>query len=1314
MKFARGSLVFSYGLFSIAAQALLFREFITTFEGNDISVGIFFSSWFLWVGAGAILACKAEGLAEWLVSNIEFLLLAYLPAFVFQMALILHARQLAGVEPYGLWSIRGMLLASVVVNAPISILTGMLFPTACRWADSNIGQERGGLAVSGVYALEAAGSFVGGTGVTVLLGLGVTSTRTFLILALIVTVAVFLVRLARSREALWALAPICVFICLIAGVDKPITQRLQTMKWTQLLGAGVPEGSFQTGQTEYLYGTYRDQWISVCQGSVVEALPDEISAGQIVATVLCQNPDAENVLVIGSGLGLCRQLLRLDQIRKVDWTHCDSEYVCKIGEVIPAELRINDDRFNLLTGDIRRLLKKQQVSFDGGPVSRVSSPRFEHGPIPNEAEEMPSTPFDAVILNLPDATSSILNRYYTLEFYRLVRKSLGPSGVLAVRIAGGENIMGTELVNLGASTKLTLKSVFSKTVLVPGENTWFIASASEEITGEPGTLRDRFASMEGADRVFAPEALLSVYLPDRAASALKSYSDAELPEEYLSNRDAKPLAHLYSLLLAAKQSAAPAARLVKHLVPAGPLPFLIPVLLYVILRSIYVWRSPRGEAPSAFDSSFLVFSAGAAGIGAVIVVMYLYQTHFGSLYLHIGIVSSLFMAGAAAGAALAGHLSAQWKAAWTRMPLFTVVGLHLLILCVIATTPDEFWSHTAFGIAFIACGFCSGCYFPIAARQLADCRFETGRIGGRLETADHLGAAAGGAVTSLALVPVLGTVATLCGCAILLVASAVPVAVRLLKPGEVPSRDRSPLGLRGVGYWLFGLGASIVLCSNLLAGVGARIRPSLPPHSVRSLAGEANVEQKSAVLTGNAGRIDYFDVLDANDDLTGYIFSSEDLAPEIGGFGGRINLAVYVDDPDGRLIAFHITRSNETPAYLELLEPWRDSLIGRELFASGLADIDAVSGATVSSEAIVSALQISGRSFATQVLGRSIDLARADKPSAASHLLDTRGIYLIAAFGLALIVTFKGGFWTRLFMLSLSLAVGGIWLNAQYSGEQIVTALSWHAPSAALTGAFVLVVGIPLLVALFGNIYCGYVCPFGAAQELAGYIVPKRFKPRISVETMREARFAKYVILTVTIVVFFASRDRTTLAIDPLISIFNLRSFGLAQDKLSIVDFHNTVTLIAAGALVGSVFCTRFWCRYLCPAGAFLSLLSVVAILRRYMPVRKYGKCEFGLTDADRIDCIYCDKCRYEQSSRPRFERKEVAWAFLSCVAIAAILTSAVSAKRFCQVIGTDLDTAALSVSGGQPRDVDIERVRRMIDQKRLSDKEADFYKQIE
>jgi hypothetical protein len=39
---------------------------------------------------------------------------------------------------------------------------------------------------------------------------------------------------------------------------------------------------------------------------------------------------------------------------------------------------------------------------------------------------------------------------------------------------------------------------------------------------------------------------------------------------------------------------------------------------------------------------------------------------------------------------------------------------------------------------------------------------------------------------------------------------------------------------------------------------------------------------------------------------------------------------------------------------------------------------------------------------------------------------------------------------------------------------------------------------------------------------------------------------------------------------------------------------------------------------------------------------------------------------------------------------------------------------AAFVSSAGQVRDVDLQRIRTMIEQKRLSDREAEFYKKIE
>ncbi len=1294
MRFARRLLIFSYGLFTIAAQTLLFREFITTFEGNDISVGIFFSSWFLWVGLGAVLVYRVKTLAEKLLKNIEFLFLAYLPAFVVQLILIIQARELAGIESYALLSIRAILLLSILVNAPVSIITGMLFPLACRWF-----QQDEEPAVSRVYILEAVGSFLGGVGVTVLLGLGVSLARVFFILALILSSSAFLVQLAKAgghlrfkiKAQLVFLIPLCALLCLAVGADKALMRYVRIVKWTKLLPADALTGSFQTAQAEYLYGIYHGQWVAIREGSVTEALPDESTAGQIAAIALCQNPDAERVLVIGSGLGLCRELLKLPQIEDVTWTHCDNEYVQKVNKFIPPELKISDKRFGRLAGDVRLLLARKKQYYD------------------------------LVILNLPDATSSVLNRYYTHQFYHRVKETLRPDGVLAVRTAGGENIMGTELIYLGASTKLTLQSVFSQLVLTPGEDTWFIASDSENLIGDPGTLRDRFETIEGGADVFSGAALLSVYLPDRAAAAMENYSGADLPEELLINRDSRPLTHLYSLLLAAKQSGAPVTKLVKHLALAGPLAFLIPLLVFVVLRTVYILKSARQGSPSGFDSTFLVFSAGLVGIGVVIVLMYLYQTRFGSLYLHIGVISSVFMVGLTIGATLISWLvnresGIQHRASRYEILLFAVIVVHSVILATVAFWPGEEPTHLIFAAAFVLCGLCAGCYFPLAAQQLSDCGFEAGQAGSKLETADHLGASAGGLLTGLALVPVLGTKLTLFVFVLLMLANVPAAALRIYKPEKICSPDTAAFSFRKLGYTLFGIAVSVILCSNLLAKAGAELRPSLPQYAAQALAGESSLVETSAVIHDDGREINYFKVYEADENLTGYIFSSEELAPEVRGFGGKMNLAIYVAAA-GRLIDFHIIRSNETPVYLELLNQWRDSLNERQLFGpEPFTDVDAVTGATVSSEAILSALQSSGYRFATEVLNQALEPGVEGKAYQANYLPDTHGIYLLSAFILALIVIYRGGFRSRLAVLALNLVVGGIVLNTQYSSEQIATVLSLHAPAIGLTGAFLLVVGIPLLVIIFGNIYCGYICPFGAAQELLGYVVPQRFKQPVSMERMRKASFLKYVVFFVLIIVFFLSRNRTTLAADPLIKIFNLR--------FTIYDFHLSMLLIAMVALIGAGFYVRFWCRYLCPAGAFLSLLNRWAVLKRFLPEKRFSRCEFGLSEKDQIDCLCCDRCRYEAKAVPKEEilpgppyalMKLLSRYFVVVVLVVTILVSTVSVSRFLQVIPSGLDYPTTSVaSGGEPRDVDLQRIRTMIRQKKLSDREAEFYKKVE
>jgi hypothetical protein len=283
--------------------------------------------------------------------------------------------------------------------------------------------------------------------------------------------------------------------------------------------------------------------------------------------------------------------------------------------------------------------------------------------------------------------------------------------------------------------------------------------------------------------------------------------------------------------------------------------------------------------------------------------------------------------------------------------------------------------------------------------------------------------------------------------------------------------------------------------------------------------------------------------------------------------------------------------------------------------------------------------------------------------------------------------------------------------------------LSLQTPTPGLSGAFLLAVGVPLLVIIFGNVYCGYVCPFGAAQELLSFIIPERFRRPLPIDTMRQARFLKYVVLFILAVAFVTSRDRTTLLSDPLITFFSFRS-SASPVRWSALNWQSVSGLILVAILAGSLLYTRFWCRYLCPAGAFLSLFNKAAILRRFGPARKFGKCEFGLTLEDHLDCIYCDRCRYEVPSTTRPARvkrsheaalRRLRQTLVPGALVVAGLVSWVSIDRFVEVVPAYKDYTAQSLaSGGQPRDVDLQRVQELIRQNKLSDREADFYKKLD
>ncbi|NIA12483.1 MAG: 4Fe-4S binding protein [Nitrospiraceae bacterium] len=1256
------------GFFALVAQTLLFRDFFTVFEGSELGVGAFFGSWFIWVALGALAGRIPSRLHDAAAGHVRVLALLYIPAFVLQHSVVLHTRELAGVEAYELFPFAPMLIASFAVNAPTSFLTGSLFALACRWV-----AEQSKHAVSRVYISETLGACAGGVFVTVLLvwglpGEAVFAAAAWALCAVLGVSAMLTGCRLRAGLAIMAVVGMLGAGLFCGGVGARWADYEQRAAWSRLLPAEQYGGSFSTAQSRYLYGWRENQLMVISGGGVSETFPGDDQAGAVVALHMAQRPEARNVLVFGeNALGICAAFKMLPQIQHVTWLHPDRAYPRTLMEALADEGRSAAGPDEIPQKDIRTFARETQRRFD------------------------------LIVLNLPDMTTLVLNRYATVEFFTLMASILETDGLVSVRVSGGENYVGGELALLGASMLDTLDAVFLKTILTPGEDTWFLAANGGGLMERPEWLARRYAGIEGASAVYPPEGVRGLYRPGRAAFQMDAYraAMAETPRNLLRNTDRSPKALAYNLLLAVKQAEwRRLARSLPALWRVGPWLLAGPVLLYALLRLVFLLKTRWTTGDDGVtDLKFLVFTMGVASISLSIVLMFLYQVQFGTLFLHMGVITALFMAGSLVGA----MGSARFLTRWPRGPLLVCLTGHLLLFGGVALLPGAASRGTYAGL-FALCGAFTGVYFPIAAARLAAAGAPVRASGAGLEMLDHLGGAVGASLTGLVLLPMWGATAAL-GVLALLVGVNGPLLALSRTPktrGDAFDRLVRPAAYATAGVAIYLLGVSAAVAHGEPATMGDPV-----VDAARTMAGATELESKEAVLPDGTAVV-YFAVTESDDRAKGYVFPCDPWASKVYGYLGPIQLAAYTD-AQGVLLDYAVLRSYETPSYLYHVESFHDRLMGASLFTAGPFDgVDAVSGATITDVAIRRTLTLAGQGFARDVLGVNGELEPAPAPSAADFFGSTgfRDFAVLAALTLAAILhRYRPRVWSRRAILLTSLLAAGLWLNLQYSTQQVISLAGLTLGGVVLNGPFFLLVVVPVVVVLFGNVYCGYVCPFGALQELVGDLAPKRLRGGVDKQAWRYGRAVKYGLLFLVLAAFALTRDYGRLEADPLVSVF-----GMARER--------PVVIIVVLSVALSLFYKRFWCRNLCPAGAFLSWLNGARLLGRLIPRRYPERCDLGVRSNAELDCIMCDRCGWTRPETSRSRR--VLMVHGVCVAAAAAIFAGamfsgeppVEAGSAVPGIGeADVPTGA-----GQARDVDAERIRTLIDQGHLSGREAEYY----
>lgn len=319
------------------------------------------------------------------------------------------------------------------------------------------------------------------------------------------------------------------------------------------------------------------------------------------------------------------------------------------------------------------------------------------------------------------------------------------------------------------------------------------------------------------------------------------------------------------------------------------------------------------------------------------------------------------------------------------------------------------------------------------------------------------------------------------------------------------------------------------------------------------------------------------DTLEVQPDGT-FVVNTRVLAKDVQGYGGPVPLKIHIDK-DGRLTAIEAEPNAESPSFFdrakELFSRWQ----GKTIDEAMAEDVDAVSGATFSSKAIIRNVQ-RGLAYAKQHGladgGKGAQEESAERTVATGWTLGSI-VALIAVLLGAVVPLFTNNRRLHLVQLVVNVVVLGLWTGTFVSYTLFLRLFAGGVSLSAIgtLAAPLLMLIVALLYPLAGRSghYCAHVCPFGSAQELAGKL--SRRKLRITPRVLRVLTALRNLLWGVLMALLLTGTCTAWIDYE-LFTAFIYSSASV------------WVIVLAVLFLVLSVWVPRPYCRFVCPTGALM------------------------------------------------------------------------------------------------------------------------------
>ena len=296
------------------------------------------------------------------------------------------------------------------------------------------------------------------------------------------------------------------------------------------------------------------------------------------------------------------------------------------------------------------------------------------------------------------------------------------------------------------------------------------------------------------------------------------------------------------------------------------------------------------------------------------------------------------------------------------------------------------------------------------------------------------------------------------------------------------------------------------------------------------------------------------------------VINTTDLAKDVIGYSGTVPLEISVKE--GVVTQVQALENDETPMFFEKARPLLSKWNGLTVEEAQTLDVDAISGATFTSNAII------------ENMHRGLDFAA--KNATSTHWwqqmdLSVKGIIgLIVALMAAIIPLFVNNPRYRICQQILNIGVLGFWCGSFLNYTAFINYMSNGMNIIVLFVPFILLI-TAFIYPLFGkkSYYCMQVCPFGALQELAGKCV--KYKIPLSAKTQKSLNVMRQILWAVLMLCLWTGAWFDWIDYEPF-SAFIVQSASWV------------VIVIAVVFVALSTVIMRPYCRFVCPTGTLLKI----------------------------------------------------------------------------------------------------------------------------